>query len=45
MCGSLESYIKNWPIFMQVVEESRDIIGSNIKLITILLPLILMVVI
>ncbi len=38
MCGSLE-------IFMQVVEESRDIIGSNIKLITILLALILMVVI
>ncbi len=31
MCGSLESYIKNWPIFMPVVEESMDVIGSNIK--------------
>ncbi len=24
MCDSLESYIKNWPILMQIVEENRD---------------------
>lgn len=31
MCDSLESYIKNWPILMQIVDENRDAIDESIR--------------
>ena len=31
MCESLDSYIKNWPILMQITEENRDSIDEDIR--------------
>lgn len=31
MCDSLESYIKNWPILVQIVDENRDALDDSIK--------------
>ena len=31
MCNSLESFIKNWTILLQIIDENRDALDGNIK--------------